>query len=69
MPEIQQYSKEAKSLMLQLYCGKNFTLEIEDVNKLLTFMDALNNNVQFIWGIENTASTEFHVQIGIFVVM
>ena len=55
--------------MLQLYCGKNFTLEIEDVNKLLTFMDALNNNVQFIWGIENTASTEFHVQIGIFVVM
>lgn len=69
MLEIQQYSTKAKSLILQLYCGKDFTLGIEEVNELLTVMKTLNDGVQFIWEVENTASTEFRLQICIFVII
>lgn len=69
MPEILQYATKAKSLMVQLYFGKDFTLGIEEMNELLTIMNGISDNVQFTWGVENTASTEFQLQICIFIII
>lgn len=69
MSEILQYATKAKSLMVQLYFGKDFTLGIEEVNKLLTIVNSTSDNVQLTWGVEHTASTEFQLQICIFIII
>ena len=69
MPEILQYATKAKSLMVQLYFGKDFTLGIEEMNELLTIINGISDNVQLTWGVENTASTEFQLQICIFIII
>lgn len=69
MSEILQYATMAKSLMVQLYFGKDFTLGIEEVNKLLTIVNSTSDNVQLTWGVEHTASTEFQLQICIFIII
>ena len=69
MPEILQSATKAKSLMVQLYFGKDFTLGIEEMNELLTIMNGTSDNMQLTWGVEHTASTEFQLQICIFIII
>lgn len=69
LPEIHEQSTGAKNILMQLYCGKNFQLMMDDVNELSWFVDSVSGDgISFAWGMENSDTTEYQLQICIFIV-
>lgn len=66
--EILDYVKGVKSVMLQVICGSDFELMMDDMNGFAAFVDLLDCNVNFYWGIDSEDSTEFKVKIEAYVV-
>ena len=69
MLEIQKQSAGAMNMLLQLYCGKDYQLMMDDMNKLSWFVDSVSDDgISFAWGLENSDTAEYLLQICIFIV-
>lgn len=69
LPEIQEQSAGAINMLMHLYCGKDYQLMTNDINKLSWFVDTVSSDeISFAWGMENSDTTEYQLQICIFIV-
>ena len=69
LPEIQEQSAEAMNMLMQLYCGKDYQLMMDDINELSWFVDSVTaDGISFAWGLEDSDTTEYQLQICIFIV-
>ena len=59
--------KGAKHIMMQLYCGSNFTLMMEDMNVLNEIVEAISDT-EFTWGLEPIVTDEYKLQLVVFVI-
>lgn len=66
--EILEQIQGAKSVMLHIICGNDFELLMSDVNSLASFVDMLDKNVNFYWGIDSEPSTDFKLRIEIYII-
>lgn len=66
--EMMEQGSGAKSLVLQIICGKGFELMMEDMNSLAAFVDLLSENTNFYWGIDREETTEFQLKVEVYVV-
>lgn len=66
--EIQEQIQGAKSVMLQIICGNDCELMMSDVNSLASFVDMLDKEVNFYWGIDSEPSTDFKLRIEIYII-
>ena len=58
----------AKSVMLQIICGNDFELLMSDVNSLASFVEKLDKDVNFYWGIDSEPSMDFKLRIEIYII-
>lgn len=69
LPEIQEQSTGAKHMLMQLYCRKKFQLMMDYLNDLSWFVDTVSSDgISFAWGMEDSDTTEYQLQICIFIV-
>ena len=69
LSEIQEQSAGSKNMLMQIYCGKDYQLMMDDVNVLSWFVDNVSDNgISFAWGMETTDATEYQLQICIFII-
>ncbi len=65
--ELLQECKDAKQVVMQLYCGKDFHLMMDDMNRINYFVEALGD-AEFAWGLENVDTEDFLLQVCVFAI-
>lgn len=67
--EIQEQSAGAMNMLMQLYCEKDYQVMIDDMNELSWFVDSVTaKGISFTWGLEDSDTSEYRLQICIFIV-
>ena len=67
--EIHRYAENAKGAMLQLVCGKNHDLLMDEMNVINTVNDLFPESTGFAWDVEHSESTDFKLRIDLYVVI
>lgn len=59
---------DAKNVMLQIICGKDFKLIMNDMNALSAFAEQLDKNINFYCSIDNEISSDFKLCIELYII-
>ena len=66
--EIREHADKAKAAMLQLVCGKGQDLSMDDITVMKTVENLFPKNTDFSWDVEHTDSTDYMLQIDLYVI-
>lgn len=59
---------DVKNVMLQIICGKDFKLIMNDMNALSAFAEQIDKNVNVYCSIDNETSSDFKLCIDLYII-
>ena len=65
--EIREYAGNAKGVMLQLVCGHNHDLSMEDMTMISTVEKLFPQDTDISWDVEHSESTDFKLRIDLYI--